>query len=135
MNLNPFKSKRRANQADFWSLTVKLDIDPTLLSPSEDAKHDVFMVNEDTMAYEFTVHGRCGPMLRYGSKAEWGPHRETLKPNEDFTMRGKIGLPATCDKTQLPVAERIAVKVDARPLNPRVLTQEDSLYCNLDLNK
>jgi hypothetical protein len=135
MNLKPFKSKRRANQADFWSLSVKLDVDPTLLRPSGDAKHNVFLANEDTMTYEFTVHGQCGPMLRYGSKDEWGPHRETLKPKEDFTMQGKIGLPATCDKGQLPAGERIAVKVDARPLNPRVLAQEDFLYCNLELNE
>ena len=135
MKLRPFKSKRRPNRGDFWSLEVDLDIDPTSLNPSGKAKHDVLLANGDTMAWEFTVNGQCGPMLRYGSKDIWGPHRVKLKPKENSAVRGQIGLPASCNKEQLPSSERIEVKVDAKPVNPGILAQEDSLYCDFELNE
>lgn len=133
MNLNPFKSKRRP-KTEFWALDVELDVDSTSLRPSGDAKHDVLLKNLGTMAYEITVHGQCGPMLRYGSNEEWGPHEKELKPKEKSTLRGKIGLPSACDKSQLPTFERIAIKVDARPVNPRALSQDGFLYCDFELS-
>jgi hypothetical protein len=87
------------------------------------------------MAYDLTVHGYCGPLLRYGEAKTWGPHERTLSPGEQRPLKGKISLPASCDGDDLPCFEQVELKTEARPVNPRILTQEDSVYHDLKLKK
>jgi hypothetical protein len=135
MNLRPFLSKRRARRADLWGLAVTSRIEPLSLAPSEDANHNVSLENKDSMAYDLTVHGYCGPLLRYGKAKTWGPHERTLSPGEQRPLKGKIGLPASCDDGDLPCFEQVELNTEARPVNPHILIQKASVYHDVKLKK
>jgi hypothetical protein len=134
MNLRPFNSKRRPKRPDLWGLKVKSDIDPISLMPSGKAKHEVSMVNKDTMTYELTFDGSCGPLLRYGSAQTWGPVKRELSPDDGRrSIKTEITLPASCDVSQLPTSEEVRLKTHAKPMNPEIISQEAAVNHDLDL--
>jgi hypothetical protein len=137
MPLNPFRSKRRASvDADLWGVPAKFEVDPNQLTPGSGAGHDVSLHNKDTMAYRFALHGKCGPLLRYGSTTDWDPPVVSeLKPGERTTVEGRIGLPKDCDLAALPCRERITVQIRADPLDLQIAGQVDAVHCELHLKR
>jgi hypothetical protein len=135
MNLVPFSWRRRATvKGELWGLPADLQVQPSRLKPGAAAGHDLTLTNKETMAYRIEARGKCGPLLRYGSRTEWSPTVvEDLKPDESVKLEGKLGLPSDCDVSQLPCSERITVNVKVDPANPYVFGQEEDLHCRLKL--
>lgn len=133
MRHRPFICKRRPKRADLWGLEVTSDIQPTSLSPSGGAKHEVRLQNIDTMAYGLTVQGVCGPQLRYESAARQicGPLERKLNPGDEAPLKGKLSR----TEGNSSGSEQVELQAVATPSNPEILAQKASIVHNLDLTE
>lgn len=135
MNLRPFRTKRRPKRAEFWGLVVESDINPPALGPADAAQHEVMLQNKDTIGYKLTVKAHCGPLLRYGSDGQWGPHERMLSPEQKSPLNGTLDLPSACDATKLPCWEQVVLKADATPFDPMIKGQTASIFHDVNLTK
>ena len=112
---------------------MESDVHPLSLAPKGEASHEVSLENKDSVTYKLVISGQCGPLLRYGKGGTWGPNERTLKPGQGAPLATTIGLPDSCDKSQLPCWEQVVVKADVEPLDPMILGQSDSIFHDVHL--